>query len=72
MEYVVLRDERTGKIIKLGRFGGDFLQEKFHRGRWVWDEVLDRQLHDGWLEQISEVEAEKIITLQTKREKIAA
>lgn len=32
MEYVVLRDDKTGNVIKLGRFGDDFLQEKFYRG----------------------------------------
>lgn len=72
MEYVVLRDEKTGKVIKLGRFGDNFLQEKFWHGEWVWDEVLDRQLFDGWLEKINEVEAEKIIALQRRPEKIAA
>ncbi len=72
MEYVVLRDEKTGKVIKLGRFGDNFLQEKFHQGEWIWDSILDRELHDGWLEKISEVEAEKIIALMWRREKIAA
>ncbi len=72
MEYVVLRDEKNGKIIKLGRFGDNFLQERFHTGEWIWDEVLDSQLFDGWLEKISEAEAEKIIALQRRPEKIAA
>ncbi|MBA2737022.1 MAG: hypothetical protein H0U50_09585 [Pyrinomonadaceae bacterium] len=72
MEYVVLRDEKTGEIIKLARFGNDFLQEKFYQGEWVRDEVLDRQLFDGWLEKISETEAEKIIALHLRQEKIAA
>ncbi len=72
MEYVVLRDERTGEILKIGRFGDDFLQEKFHNGKWISDEVLDRQLFDGWLEKISETEVKKIIALKTEHEKIAA
>jgi hypothetical protein len=72
MEYVVLRDEETGKIEKLGRFGENWRQEQFYRGEWVWDEVLDRQLHDGWLEEISEAEAEKIIVKLLEQEKVAA
>ncbi len=38
----------------------------------IWDEVLDRDLSDGLLEEISETEAEKIITEILKQEKIAA
>jgi len=72
MEYVVLRDEKTGRIIKLGRFGDNWLQERFYQGEWVWDSILDRELHDGMLELISQVEAEKIIALERRREKIAA
>lgn len=72
MEYVVLREEKTGKVIKLGRFGDNFSQEKFHQGEWVWDDVLDRQLFDGWLEEISEAEAKRLIALQFRQEKIAA
>lgn len=72
MEYVILRDEETGKIEKLGRFGKNWLQERFYQGKWIWDEVLDRELADGLLENISESEAERLITLQQSREKIAA
>lgn len=72
MEYFVLRNEKTGEIIKLGRFGDDLLQESFLKGEWVWDEVLDRELFDGLLEEISETEAEEIIAQQMEREKIAA
>jgi len=72
MEYVVLRDEETGEIEKLGRFGDGFLQEKFYQGDWVWDSFLDRELLDGLLEKISEAEAERLINLHRRREKIAA
>lgn len=73
MEYVILKDEETGAVEKLGRFGENWLQERFHKGAWVWDEVLDRQLHDGLLEEISEAEAGKIVAaLERRREKIAA
>lgn len=72
MEYFVLRNEKTGETIKVGRFGDDLLQESFRNGEWVWDEILDRELFDGLLEEISEAEAEKIIALERQREKIAA
>lgn len=72
MEYVILKDEKTGEIEKLGRFGENWLQERFYQGEWIWDEVLDRELFDGLLEEISEIEAKKIIAFQTEREKIAA
>ena len=71
MEYVILRDEETGEIEKLGRFGKNWLQERFDQGEWIWDEVLDRELADGLLENISESEAERLITLQHRCEKIA-
>lgn len=72
MDYFVLRNEKTGKIIKLGRFGKDLLQESFRNGEWLWDEVLDREMFDGLLEQISETEAKKFIAQILKQEKIAA
>lgn len=72
MEYVVLRNEETGEIEKLGRFGENWLQERFYQGEWIWDEVLDRELHDGLLKKISEAEAEKLIATQLRQEKIAA
>ena len=72
MEYVVLRDEETDEIEKLGRFGENWRQERFYQGEWVWDEVLDRELSDGLLEEISEAEAERLIALRFAPEKIAA
>ena len=72
MEYVVLRNEETGEIEKLGRFGENWLQERFYQGEWIWDEMLDREMFDGLLEEISETQAKKIIALQTESEKIAA
>ena len=72
MEYVILRNEETGEIEKLGRFGGNWLQERFYQGEWIWDEVLDRELLDGLLEKISEAEAERFIAVQLRKEKIAA
>ncbi len=72
MEYVILRNEETGEIEKLGRFGEDWLQERFYQGEWIWDEVLDRELSDGLLEEISKAEAERLIAVQLRQEKIAA
>jgi hypothetical protein len=72
MEYVILRDEETGEIEKLGRFGENWLQERFYRGEWVWDEILYSEMFDGLLEKISEEDAEKIIAQMLEREKIAA
>ncbi len=72
MEYVILRNEETGEIEKFGRFGENWLQERFYQGEWIWDEVLDRELLDGLLEKISEAEAERLIVLQRRKEKIAA
>lgn len=72
MEYVILRDEETGEIEKLGRFGENWLQERFYQGEWIWDEILYSELFDGLLEEISEEEAEKIIAQMLEREKIAA
>lgn len=72
MEYFILRNQKTGETIKLGRFGDDLLQESFRNGEWVWDEILDRQLFDGLLEKITEAEAEEILNFQTEQEKIAA
>ena len=72
MEYVVLRDDETGEIEKIGRFGDNWLQERYYQGEWVWDSFLDRELHDGLLEKISAAEAERLIALHFAPEKIAA
>jgi hypothetical protein len=72
MGYVILKDEETGEIEKIGRFLETGITEKFHNGEWIRDRVLYRELLDGLLEKISEAEAENIIALQHKREPIAA
>lgn len=72
MEYVVLRNEKTGEIVKLGRFKENGLTERFYCGEWIDDRILYSELFDGLLEEISEAEAEKIIASQFEREKIAA
>lgn len=72
MDYFILRDEETGEIEKIGRYGNDGIAESLRFGKWVEDYVLDREMFDGLLEKISEAEAEKLIDLQHQREKIAA
>ncbi len=72
MDYFILKDEKTGKVIKIGRYRDDGIAESMRFGKWVRDRVLDSEMFDGLLEQISEAEAEKIIALQLRQEKIAA
>jgi hypothetical protein len=72
MEYVVLRDEKTRRVIKIGRFRDDGITESLRFGEWRRDRVLDSELFDGLLEDISEAEAEKIIAQILKQEKVAA
>ena len=73
MKYVVMRDEETGEIITLGRFHKNALTERYSiRGFWVKDNTLESDLFDGLLEEISEIEADQIITTQFSSEKQAA
>lgn len=72
MDYFILRNQKSGEIIKIGRYGDDGIAESLRFGEWVTDYVLDGEMFDGLLEQVSETEAEKIIALMRRREKIAA
>ncbi len=72
MQYVVLKSEKTDKIVKVGRFKDDGITESFRNGKWTRDRILYSELLDGLLEKISKTEAERIITEQFTREKIAA
>lgn len=72
MDYFVLRNLKRGEVVKIGRYGNDGIAESLRFGKWVEDHILDSEMFDGLLEQISETEAKKIIALQTEREKIAA
>lgn len=72
MEYVILRDEGTGEIEKIGRFLENGIAEQFSDDRWESDASLYSLQFDGFLENISETEAAKIIAQQQNREKIAA
>lgn len=49
MEYVVLRNEKTGKVVKIGRYGNDGIAESLRFGDWVRDYVLDSEMFDGLL-----------------------
>jgi hypothetical protein len=72
MEYVILRDEETGEIEKLGRFRETGVTERFYNGEWIRDRILYSEMFDGLVENISEIEAQKIIAQILKEEKIAA
>ena len=72
MDYFILRDEETGEIEKIGRYGDDGIAESLRFGEWRRDRILDSEMFDGLLEQVSEVEAQKIIVQMLKEEKIAA
>ena len=73
MKYVVIRDEETNEVIKLGRFGKNAVTERYSiRGLWVEDNTLESDLFDGLLEEISETEAKRIIASEFSQEKQAA
>jgi DNA-binding transcriptional ArsR family regulator len=72
MRYVVLKSEKSGKLIKLGRFGENGITESYRDGEWKRDRILYSELLDGLLEKITEDEAEKIIEEQIEQSKIAA
>ena len=79
MKYVVMKDDETGEIMKLGRFrksqDSDYVFDEFYSpwsGNWEDDNTLYSNLLDGELEEISETEARRIIATQFSREKQAA
>ena len=73
MKYVVIKNAKTGKVRKLGRFHENALTERYSiQGLWVSDNTLESDLFDGLLEEISEREAKRIIATQFSREKQAA
>ena len=63
---------KTGEIIKIGRYGENGIAESLRFGEWRRDQILDSEMFDGLLEEISEAEAEKIIAQMLEQEKIAA
>ena len=76
MKYVVMKDDETGEIMKIGRFSGkpNYLDEYYSplTDEWKEDNTLYSNLLDGQLEEISEAEAKRIIATQFSREKQVA
>ena len=76
MKYVVMKDDESGEIMKIGRFSGkpDYLDEYYLplSNTWQEDNTLYSNLLDGLLEEISETEAKRIITTEFSQEKQAA
>ena len=76
MKYVVMKSDKTGEILKIGRFSGapDYLDEYYSpiSNSWKEDNILYSELLDGHLKEISEPEARRIIATQFSREKQAA
>ena len=76
MKYVILKNSKTGKIRKLGRFSGepDYFDEYYSpiSNSWKEDNILYSELLDGLLEEISETEAKQIIATEFSQEKQAA
>lgn len=68
MQYVVGIDEESKEVELIGRFKGDGLSEIWRDGKWVSDNGLYRDLHDGLLNNISEAEALKLISKQRSRQ----
>lgn len=65
MEYVVLRDEDTEEVEIVGRFLKYGIGEIWLDGKWQSDPTLYSSLFDGLLENITEVEAKKLIAEKT-------
>jgi hypothetical protein len=72
MDYFILRNQKTGEIEKIGRYGDDGIAHSLRFGEWVEDYVLDSEMFDGLLKQVSETEAKKIISQILKQEKVSA
>ena len=72
MAYFILRDEKTGRVRKVGRYRDSGIGESLQFGEWRRDSFLYSEMFDGLLEQVSEAEAERLIALHFAPEKIAA
>jgi hypothetical protein len=60
-QYVVVRDEETNEVELIGRFDKG-LGEIYKDGKWKTDGVIYSLQMDGFLEDISETEAMKLIS----------
>lgn len=72
MQYVILRDEETGKIEVIGRFRKYGIGETFLNDKWESNSLLYSLQFDGLLEEISETEAKKLIAKQKQPQLQAA
>jgi hypothetical protein len=70
-QYVIVRDEETNEVELIGRFD-DGLDEMFIDGKWVSNGLLYSLQMDGFLEDITEAEAMKLITQKESQELQAA
>ncbi len=64
MQYVVLKDEETGEVEIIGRFKKYGIGEIWQDNHWQSDSSLISNLFDGLLENVSEIEALRLIAAQ--------
>ena len=72
MQYVVMKDEETGEVQIIGRFRKLGIGEVFQDNLWQQSSDLYRLQFDCQLEEISEIEAMKIIDQKQTSELQAA
>jgi hypothetical protein len=60
VQYVVAKDEETNKVEIIGRFNNG-IGEIFRNGKWEHDGFIYQLQMDAFLENITEVEAMKLI-----------
>lgn len=78
MKYVLMKNDKTGEIMSLGRFGKDsktgfdFEEVYLPQSGWQQDNTLYSDLLDGLLDEISEAEAKRLIATQFSHEKQVA
>lgn len=66
MQYFLMKDEETGKPYFVSRFITDGIGEIWKDGKWTNSAALIGMLQDGLLEEISEIEAKKLISQRSK------
>lgn len=70
-QYVIVRDEITNQVQVIGRFENG-LDEMFVDGKWESNGLLYSLQMDGLLEEVSEVEAMKLLSQKKSRQLQAA
>ena len=71
MQYVIMKDYETNEIDLIGRFKSKGIGEIWQNGEWIPYSNLISDLLDGLLENITEVEAKRLIS-QTKKPQLQA